>query len=198
MADCRSLLAKAHMTTDLCDKAVEVDVDLKRQSQDRLTDMTGSDIFSRGFPAYSFRADTGVPAFPDSKPLVVFDGVCIFCSGFAKFILRHDRRNHLNLCTAQSKLGQALYLHYGLDLENYETNIVISGGRPHFKSDAFFEVMKLLGGGWPLLALLQIFPRRPRNWLYDRIARNRYKLFGKSESCMVPSPEQRTKIIDPA
>lgn len=153
---------------------------------------------SEDLPAYSYRQDGNVPVFPDNKPLIVFDGVCIFCSGFAKFVLRQDRENRLNLCTAQSKLGHALYLHYGLDPENYETNIVIRDGRAHFKSDAFFEVMKILGGGWPLLALLQVFPKRPRNWLYDRIARNRYKLFGKSDSCIVLPPEQRSKILDPA
>ncbi|WP_282607723.1 thiol-disulfide oxidoreductase DCC family protein [Pelagibius sp. Alg239-R121] len=159
--------------------------------------MTHIDIFGAAQqPAYSYRDDTRVPTFPDDKPLIVFDGVCIFCSGFAKFILRHDRKNRLNLCTAQSKLGHALYIHYGLDPENYETNIVIRDGRAHFKSDAFFEVMKILGSGWPLLAFLQIFPRRPRNWLYDRIASNRYKLFGKADSCILLPPEHKAKILD--
>ncbi len=147
-------------------------------------------------PAYSYRTDENVPAFPDDKALIVFDGVCIFCSGFAKFVLKHDRHNRLNLCAAQSNIGHALYVHYGLDPDNYETNIVIRDGRAHFKSDAFFEVMKLLGAGWPLLALLQIFPSGPRNWLYDRIAKNRYKLFGKAESCILLPPEHRAKILD--
>ena len=146
--------------------------------------------------AFSYRQDARVPSFPDDKPLIVFDGVCVFCSGFAKFVLRQDRHNRLNLCTAQSEVGRALYLHYGLDPENYETNIVIRDGRAHFKSDAFFEVMKLLGAGWPLLALLQVFPRTPRNWLYDRIARNRYKLFGKTESCILLPAEHRAKVLD--
>lgn len=159
--------------------------------------MNTSDKFDRAArPAYSYRTNERVPAFPDDKPLIVFDGVCIFCSGFAKFILKYDHHDRLNLCTAQSALGRALYIHYGLDPDNYETNIVIRDGRAHFKSDAFFEVMKLLGSGWPLFALLQIFPRRPRNWLYDRIARNRYKLFGKVESCILLPPEHRAKILD--
>ena len=147
-------------------------------------------------PAFSYRQDANVPRFPDDKPLIVFDGVCVFCSGFAKFVLRHDRHNRLNLCTAQSKIGHALYVHYGLDPENYETNIVLRDGRAHFKSDAFFEVMKLLGAGWSLLAVLQVFPRGLRNWLYDRIARNRYKLFGKAESCILLPAEQRAKVLD--
>lgn len=159
--------------------------------------MTVSDIYS-GFdlPAYSYREDANVPTFPDDKPLIVFDGVCVFCSGFAKFVLRHDRYDRLNLCTAQSRLGRALYLHYGLEAEDYETNIVIRNGQAHFKSDAFFEVMKVLGSGWSLLALLQLFPRKPRNWLYDRIARNRYRLFGKADSCILLPPEQRAKVLD--
>lgn len=161
--------------------------------------MTVSDSFNdvRSTP-YSYRDDPAVPVFPDDKPLIVFDGVCIFCSGFAKFVLRHDRKDRINLCTAQSKLGRSLYLHYGLDPEDYETNIVIRDGQAHFKSDAFFEVMKVLGAGWSLLALLQLFPRRPRNRLYDKIARNRYRIFGKAESCIVLPPHQRSKILDPA
>ncbi len=147
-------------------------------------------------PAYRYREDARVPAFPDEKALIVFDGVCVFCSGFAKFVLRHDRHNRLNLCTAQSDIGRALYIHYGLDPENYETNILLRDGRAYFKSDAFFEVVKLLGAGWPLLALLQIFPRGARNWLYDRIALNRYRLFGKTESCILLPPEYKAKILD--
>ncbi len=146
--------------------------------------------------AYSYRTDERVPSFPDDKPLIVFDGVCIFCSGFAKFVLRHDRHNRFNLCTAQSALGRALYIHYGLDPDNYETNIVIREGQAHFKSDAFFEVMRSLGAAWPLLTCLRIFPRAPRNWFYDRMAKNRYKLFGKAESCILLPPEHRTKILD--
>lgn len=147
-------------------------------------------------PVYSYRDDTRVPDFSDARPLIVFDGVCVFCSGFAKFILRHDRNDRLNLCTAQSRLGRSLYLHYGLDPDNYETNILLRDGRPYFKSDAFFEAMKLLSGGWSLLALLQIFPRTPRNWLYDRIAGNRYRLFGRTDSCIVLSPRHKAKILD--
>jgi predicted DCC family thiol-disulfide oxidoreductase YuxK len=77
---------------------------------------------------YSYRADPAVPAFPDDKALVVFDGVCVLCSGFAKFILKRDKAFAIRLATAQSSLGQALYRHYGLDANEFESSLVLADG----------------------------------------------------------------------
>ena len=82
---------------------------------------------------YSYRADPAVPAFPDDKALVVFDGVCVLCSGFAKFILKRDKTLAIRLATAQSPLGQALYRHYGLDAVEFESNLVLADGRAYAK-----------------------------------------------------------------
>jgi predicted DCC family thiol-disulfide oxidoreductase YuxK len=137
-----------------------------------------------------------VPPFPDDKGLVVFDGVCVLCSGFAKFILKHDSRFVFRLAPAQSSLGQALFRHYGLDTEALETNLVLIEGRAYAKLDTVAAVAERLGGPWRTFILLRAVPRFLGDWLYDRIARNRYALFGRTERCMLPPPEWRDRFID--
>jgi predicted DCC family thiol-disulfide oxidoreductase YuxK len=85
---------------------------------------------------FSYRADPLVPAFPDDKPIFFFDGVCGLCTGFAEFILRHDRRGVFRIATVQSPLGQALLAHYGLPTDDFTTNLLLADGRPRLKSDA--------------------------------------------------------------
>ena len=113
-----------------------------------------------------------MPAFPDDKALVVFDGVCVLCSGFARFILKRDRGLAFRLTTAQSPLGQALFRHYGLDTETFETNLVLADGRAHAKLDTVALVGERLGGVWRAFSLLRaaaalvrrlaLRPRRPQ------------------------------------
>jgi predicted DCC family thiol-disulfide oxidoreductase YuxK len=146
-------------------------------------------------PAYSYRTDPAVPAFPDDKALVVFDGVCVLCSGFARFILKRDRNFAFRLATAQSPLGQALYRHYGLDPDAFETNLVLADGRAWAKLDTVAVVGERLGGPWRALRVLRFVPRSLGGWLYDRVARNRYRWFGRTEHCMLPPPEWRDRFI---
>ena len=92
------------------------------------------------------------------------------------------------LTTAQSPLGQALFRHYGLDTETFETNLVLIDGRAYAKLDSVAAVCQRLGGRWRLLTALRLLPRPLADWLYDRIARNRYALFGRTDPCMIPPP----------
>jgi predicted DCC family thiol-disulfide oxidoreductase YuxK len=147
-------------------------------------------------PAYSYRTDPAVPAFPDDKVLVVFDGVCVLCSGFAKFILKRDRASAFRMTTAQSPIGQALYRHYGLDTEEFETNLVIADGRAYAKLDSVAVAGARLGGPWRALAPLCLLPRPLADWLYDRVAQNRYALFGRTDSCMIPPPEWCERFLE--
>jgi len=144
---------------------------------------------------YSYRADPDVPPFPDDKALVVFDGVCVLCSGFARFILKRDPHFAFRLTTAQSLVGQALFRHYGLDTETLETNLVLIEGRPYVKLDTVAAVAGQLGGAWRLACVLRVIPRPVGGWLYDRIACNRYRLFGRHEYCMMPEPQWRERFI---
>jgi predicted DCC family thiol-disulfide oxidoreductase YuxK len=144
---------------------------------------------------YSYRADPAVPPFPDDKALVVFDGVCVLCSGFAKFILKRDPAFTFRLTTAQSPIGQALFRHYGQETDTLETNLVLIDGRPYVKLDTVAAVGARLGGGWRLLSVLRAIPRPIGDWLYDRVARNRYRLFGRHDRCMMPEPQWRERFI---
>jgi predicted DCC family thiol-disulfide oxidoreductase YuxK len=146
-------------------------------------------------PPYSYRADPSVPAFPDDKALIVFDGVCVLCSSFAWFVLKRDKNFAFRLATAQSPLGQALYRHYGLATDDFETNLVIAEGRAYAKLDTVAAAGVRLGGFWRIAALLRLLPRPLADWLYDRIALNRYRLFGRTEACMMPPPEWRDRFI---
>ncbi|MBX4993883.1 putative DCC family thiol-disulfide oxidoreductase YuxK [Rhizobium binae] len=143
---------------------------------------------------YSYRTDPTVPAFADDRPLIVFDGECVFCSGWVKFALKHDRRQHYRFVAAQTPLGQALYRHYGLDSRDYETNILIEKGRAFFKSDGSIRMVAGLGFPYSLVKLFGLMPRRVADALYEFIARNRLKIAGR-QSCMVPTPEQRGRFI---
>jgi predicted DCC family thiol-disulfide oxidoreductase YuxK len=144
--------------------------------------------------AYSYRRDAAVPAFPDDKAIVIFDGVCVMCSGFAQLILRRDRQRAFRLLTAQSPLGAALYRHYGLDPVHYETNILIEDGRAWFKSEASIRILARLGFPWSLAVVGRVLPLRVRDWLYDIVARNRLAWFG-TRACYVPSSSDADRFL---
>jgi predicted DCC family thiol-disulfide oxidoreductase YuxK len=121
--------------------------------------------------------------------------VCVLCSGFARFILQRGKAFAFRLATAQSPLGQALSRHYGLDPEAFESNLVIVDGRACAKLDTVAAVGERLGGPWRALAVLHLVPRVLGDWVYDRVAQNRYALFGRTEHCMLPPPEWCDRFI---
>ncbi len=147
------------------------------------------------FPPYSYRDTPGVPNFPEDRPLIVFDGVCVLCSAFVRFVITRDTKKQFLLTTAQSELGQALYRYYGLDPVNFETNLLITDGRAYAKLASITKTLALLGGPWRIISILGYVPRSVGDWLYDRIARNRYRLFGRHDTCAVPGPDWRSRII---
>lgn len=145
---------------------------------------------------HSYRDDASVPRFDDTRPIVVFDGVCVLCSGWMEFLVRRDpQAARFRFIVAQSTLGQALYRHYRLDPVEFETNLVLVEGRLYTKLDAFVAVMRKLPGAWPLLSVASFLPGPIANWLYDRIARNRYRWFGRRETCLMPTPELRGRFL---
>ena len=146
-------------------------------------------------PPYSYRDDAAVPAFPDDKPIIIFDGHCVFCSGWARFVVRHDRRGRLRLLAAQSELGYALYRHFGLDPHDYQTNILIGDGVARTKSDGTLQMFALLDRPWSWVRVLRVLPSSFLDWGYAMLARNRLRLFGRSEVCFVPSPEIRERFL---
>jgi predicted DCC family thiol-disulfide oxidoreductase YuxK len=144
---------------------------------------------------HSYRSDAAVPAFADDRPVIIFDGYCALCSGTAQFVLRHDRDGAFRLLPAQAPLGHALYLHYGLDPQDYETIILIADGRALFKSDAAIRIAVGLGWPWKLAAVLRVLPRALRDRLYDFVARNRIRFFGRRETCYRPDARFENRFL---
>ena len=135
------------------------------------------------------------PSFDASHPLIVFDGVCVLCSGFVRMVVRLDRKNRFRFATAQSPFGEALFKQHGLRTDSYETNLVLVDGIAFTQLDSFVAVMSELGWPWRAARVLLLLPRPLRDWLYDRIAKNRYALFGRKDSCDIPSAELRERFL---
>jgi predicted DCC family thiol-disulfide oxidoreductase YuxK len=145
--------------------------------------------------AFSYRSDAAVPAFPDDRPILIFDGHCVLCSRFARFILRTDRRRRFRLMAAQSPIGVALYRHFRLDPTDYETNILIEDGRAWFKSEGSIRVFERLGWPWSLMSAARALPRSLRDRLYEVVARNRLRWFGARQTCYLPEPSEADRFI---
>ncbi|MBM2710258.1 DUF393 domain-containing protein [Mesorhizobium caraganae] len=133
--------------------------------------------------------------FDASQPLIVFDGVCVLCSGFVRTVVRLDSKNRFRFATAQSPLGAALFHKHGLRTDSYETNLVLINGAPFIRLDSFVAVMAELGWPWRAAKALLLLPRPLRDWLYERIAKNRYSIFGRKDNCEIPSATMRARMI---
>lgn len=144
---------------------------------------------------YSYRQDAAVPAFADDHPLIIFDGECVFCSAWVQFALKHDSTGRYRFLAAQSPLGEALYRHYGLDTSDYETNILIEGGRAFFKSEGSIRMVAGLGAPWSAVRILRLLPRGLVDGLYEFVARNRLRIAGRRTTCFVPNAQQRSRFI---
>lgn len=144
---------------------------------------------------YSYRRDPGVPAFPDDKPIIVFDGHCVLCSGWAELVLERDAAGRFRLLTAQSPLGQALYAHYGLDPVDLESNLLLEDGRLWLKAAGTIRMAERLGWPWRAAGVLRLLPRRVADWFYERVARNRLRWFGRRERCYVPRAEDADRFL---
>ncbi len=122
------------------------------------------------------------PVLPP-RPLIVFDHVCGLCARFVRWVLRHDRRKQFLFTPAQGPLGQAIYADLGLDPTRLETNLIVIDGVAYGKLAGLIEVASRLEGYGGRTALLRLVPPAIGNWAYDRVARNRYALFGRTDSC---------------
>lgn len=128
-------------------------------------------------------------------PIIVFDAECVLCSANAQFVLRHDRRGHFRLASMQGTVGEALYHKFGIDPADPETLIVVSGDQALRDSTAALAIWSGLGWPWRALTILRVVPALLRDPLYRLIARNRYRLFGKRQTCWMPKPEQADRVL---
>jgi predicted DCC family thiol-disulfide oxidoreductase YuxK len=144
---------------------------------------------------YDYRSDPAVPHFPDDRPVIIFDGKCVLCSWFARFILRTDRAARFRLMAAQSDLGTALYRHFGLDPINYETYVLLEDGRAFFRSDASIRIFEGLGLPWRAATVGRLIPLSVRDAFYNVIARHRLQWFGARDACYLPNPSQADRFL---
>jgi predicted DCC family thiol-disulfide oxidoreductase YuxK len=145
---------------------------------------------------YSYRIDEAVPGFEDTGPVTVMDGECALCSAGARLIARFDKAGEFRICRAQSELGGALLRHYGLDADDPESWLYIVDGRAYTSLDGMIRAGARLGGAGWVLQPLRLLPRPAQDWLYRRLARNRYRLFGRTDICALPDPELRARLIE--
>ena len=129
-------------------------------------------------------------------PIVLFDGVCKFCNGSVNFIIDHDVTRRFRFAPLQSSAGQELLRRHGLPTSDLDTMILLERGRAYARSSAALRIARGLGGWWSLLAILFAIPPFLRDGAYAVLARNRYRWFGKENSCRVPSPDIRARFLD--
>ncbi|MDB5395802.1 MAG: hypothetical protein JWM91_3308 [Rhodospirillales bacterium] len=129
------------------------------------------------------------------EALILFDGACVLCAGWVKFIIPRDREGLYRFVPIQSEFGRALAIRFGIDPDAPQSNVVIRDGLAWFKADSALRVLQDLPG-WRWTGVFWFVPWVLRNLVYDAIARNRYRLFGKLESCLVPTPEIHSRFID--
>lgn len=134
-----------------------------------------------------------------AEPVLLYDGVCGFCNKSVQMILRHDRRGTLRFAAVQSDYGLAVVERHP-ELRGVDSVIYVEraqgGERVHVRTDAALKVAAYLGGAWKLFLVGRLVPRRLRDYFYDLFARNRYRFFGKYDTCMLPPPEVRTRFLD--
>jgi len=132
-------------------------------------------------------------------PVLLYDGVCGFCNKSVQLILDHDRRGTMRFAALQSDYGQAVVGRHP-ELRGVDSVVFVEsragGERVYMRSDAALKVAAYLGGFWKIFLAARILPRGLRDYCYDLFARNRYKLFGKYDSCMLPPPEVRSRFLD--
>lgn len=129
-------------------------------------------------------------------PTILFDGVCNLCNGSVQFILKRDPESRFRFASLQSEAGRRLVAENGLDPDVLSSVILIEDGKVYRESTAALRIARHLSGAWKLLRVLVLIPRPIRDAAYRLIARNRYRWFGKSETCWLPTPELRARFLD--
>ena len=131
-----------------------------------------------------------------SKKIILFDGVCNLCSNSVQFVLKRDKKNKFQFASLQGNYGQRILKEYNLSPETFNSFILLEEGKIYTRSTGALRMLKYLGGGWILLYGFIIIPGFIRDSVYNFIARNRYKWFGKREECWLPKPEWKEKFLD--
>lgn len=127
--------------------------------------------------------------------IVLFDGVCNLCNNSVVFIIKHDKEDRFRFAALQDEAGEKITNQYQIDTDKVDSIVLVDNEKAYTKSDAALRIALYLNGLYPLLYGFMIVPRFLRNWVYDLIAGNRYKWFGKKDNCMIPTPELKSKFL---
>ena len=127
--------------------------------------------------------------------IILFDGVCNLCNGAVNFVIKRDPRNVFKFTPLQEKQGVLLLKKHAVDSRKLDSIVLIENGNVYIKSSAALRIARKMSNLWPLFFVLLIIPSFIRDGVYDFIAKNRYKWFGKKEQCMIPTPGFREKFL---
>ncbi len=130
------------------------------------------------------------------KSLILFDGVCNLCNGFVNFLIVRDKKNKFQFGSLQSAKVQSILTEYQHSSNDISTVILIENNTLHSHSTAVLKIVRRLGGAWPLLYVFIIIPKPIRDFLYKLVAKNRYRLFGKKDACMIPTPKLKARFVE--
>lgn len=145
---------------------------------------------------YSYRDDPAVPAFDNSSPIVIFDGLCVLCSSGVAWMMRHDASGSSRFAVIQDPVPRALYQHYGLDAEAFDTFMVLSDGVPYLRWSGVLAAARTMPQPWRGLAAVgRLIPDIIGDRLYDWVQRNRLRWFGSRDVCRRPSEMEKARFL---
>lgn len=133
----------------------------------------------------------------EGEKIILFDGVCNLCNSAINFIIKRDKKGIFRYASLQSEIGEKLIANRNIDISKIDSILLIDPKIAYYhKSTAALHIAKELSGLYPILSVFLILPKFFRDWIYDIVAKNRYKWFGKKESCMIPTAELKALFID--
>ena len=134
---------------------------------------------------------------PQNKKIILFDGVCNLCNSAVQYVIQHDKKDIFRFVALQSDLGQKILKHIGINPIHNDSIVLYEPGISYYyKSTAALHIAKGLSGIFTLATVFQLLPMGLRDFVYDYVAKNRYKWYGKKESCMIPTPELKIKFLE--
>lgn len=128
--------------------------------------------------------------------IVLFDEICVLCNGWAKFLIQHDMQARFKLASVQSTLGQEILKYYAMPTDHFDTMLVIKNTQVYSKSTAFLKVIQEIKFPFSILKIAYVIPQFIRDFLYRRVALNRYRLFGTTDRCLLPSVQNKKHFLD--
>lgn len=145
---------------------------------------------------FSYRNDSNVPPFEDTAPILIFDGACVLCSSGVQWMLARDPEGDTRFAAIQEEIPRALYAHYGLDADQFDTFMVLADGAPHLKWSGLLAAARTLPAPWSWLGQAgRLIPAFIGDAIYDVVQRNRIAWIGRRKSCFVPGPSHHRRFL---